>query len=122
MIHRDCQPREAVGQSRLEQTAMSKVARQLKSIANSWPSDPFRPNMQLQRFFDALADHPKLTPAAVEAAQTLRNGDVQRKYVLSERMLKPVSKPLHYNQIVEGFYKSAQGIGRPWWKRFFEIW
>ena len=35
---------------------MSKVARQLKSIAGSWPSDPFRPNMQLQKFFDALAE------------------------------------------------------------------
>ncbi len=33
------------------------------------------------------------------------------KYVLSERMLKPASKPLHYNQLVEGFQKSAQELG-----------
>ena len=122
---------------------MSKLSRQLKTIANSWAPDPFRPNMQLQTFLTALADHPKLTPNAVHAAMALQNGEIEKKvcfsvrnpnesttdgshwglqYPLSERMLKPASKPLHYSQVVEGFQKSAQGIARPRWKQFFGIW
>lgn len=68
----------------------SKVARQLKSISSTWPQDPFRPNMQLQKFFSALAEHPKLTPEAVQSVQALRNGDVQRKVTDSEMFNLPV--------------------------------
>ncbi|KAL5478854.1 hypothetical protein ACEPAI_2131 [Sanghuangporus weigelae] len=100
----------------------SKVAAQLKAIAHSWPQDPFRPNMQLQNFFLSLSVHPRLTPNAVRAVQALRANELAKKYPLSEKMLKPASRPLHYNQIVEGFQKSVQGIARPWWKRFLEIW
>ncbi|KAI5120625.1 hypothetical protein M0805_009385 [Coniferiporia weirii] len=100
----------------------SKLSTQLKSVAQSWPTDPFRPNMQLRSFLLSLSAHPQLTPAAVRASQALRANELQKKYPLSEKLLKPASRPLHYNQIVEGFQKSAQGIARPWWKRFFEIW
>ncbi|KAH8114878.1 hypothetical protein DFH11DRAFT_1688601 [Phellopilus nigrolimitatus] len=102
--------------------SVSKLSKQLKSVAQSWPPDPFRPNMQLHTFLLSLSAHPHLTPAAVRTAQALRNNELQKKYPLSEKMLKPTSRPLHYNQIVEGFQKSALGIARPWWKRFFEIW
>ncbi|EJD05008.1 uncharacterized protein FOMMEDRAFT_145668 [Fomitiporia mediterranea MF3/22] len=100
----------------------SKLSSQLKAIAQSWPTDPFRPNMQLQTFFLSLSTHPRLTPSSVRAVQELRANELAKKYPLSEKMLKPASRPMHYNQIVEGFQKSAQGIARPWWKRFFEIW
>lgn len=57
----------------------SQLAKQLKSIAQSWPQDPFRPNMQLQNFFLSLSSHPKLTPNAIRAVQALRNNELSKK-------------------------------------------
>lgn len=37
-------------------------------------------------------------------------------------MLKPASSPLHYDRLNEGFLKAAQGVKRPWWKIFFNVW
>ena len=47
---------------------------------------------------------------------------VRHQYALSAKMLQPASKPHHYTRLVEAFEKSAQGIARPWWKIFFNIW
>ena len=44
------------------------------------------------------------------------------QYPLSEKTLKPASMPMYYQRLNEGYEKSAQGIGRPWWKIFFNIW
>ena len=60
-------------------SAVQKLSSQLRTIAQTWPMDPFRPNMQLQTFFISLADHPKLTPAAVRAVQALRRNEVTQK-------------------------------------------
>ncbi|TDL26991.1 hypothetical protein BD410DRAFT_819142 [Rickenella mellea] len=98
------------------------LSQKLSCIARSWPSDPFRPNFQLGKFLLALSDHPDLTPSAVRAAELLRNNELQAKYQLSEKTFVPRSKPLHYDQLREGFEKSAQGIARPWWKIFFNVW
>jgi hypothetical protein len=117
------------------------LSRKLSSIAESWVKDPFRPNLQLHTFLKSLAAHPRLTPQAVDAACALRDNQLQKKvslfglipafsvidllhyqYPLSQRILRPASTPLHYERLVEGFEKSAQGIGRPWWKVFFGIW
>lgn len=37
-------------------------------------------------------------------------------------MMEPASMPHHYDRLTEAFAKSSQGIGRPWWKRFFNVW
>ncbi|KAJ3557487.1 hypothetical protein NM688_g1453 [Phlebia brevispora] len=99
-----------------------KLAPQLHRIASQWPVDPFRPHLQLKTFLGALADHPQLTPQAVRAARALENSEFQKKYRLSDKMLRPASMPLYYSRLVEGFEKSAQGIARPRWKIFFGIW
>ncbi|KIM41901.1 hypothetical protein M413DRAFT_445110 [Hebeloma cylindrosporum] len=99
-----------------------QLSQKLGAIAESWTKDPFRPNLQLQTFLKSLAAHPRLTPQAVEATRALRDNDMQKKYRLSQKMLRPASAPQHYERLVEGFEKSAQGIGRPWWKVFFGIW
>ncbi|KDR74080.1 hypothetical protein GALMADRAFT_124303 [Galerina marginata CBS 339.88] len=99
-----------------------QLSQKLTSIAETWTRDPFRPNLQLQTFLTSLAAHPRLTPEAVEATRALQNNDMQKKYPLTQKMLRPASAPLHYERLVEGFEKSAQGIGRPWWKVFFGIW
>ena len=44
------------------------------------------------------------------------------QYPLSAKTLQPASMPHHYTRLVEAFDKSAQGIARPWWKIFFNIW
>ncbi|KAL9710550.1 hypothetical protein Ac2012v2_006085 [Leucoagaricus gongylophorus] len=102
--------------------ANRQLAQRLSSIAHSWVVDPFRPNMQLGTFLNSLAAHPRLTLRAVNAARSLHNNDLARKYPLSDKMLHPPSMPHHYDRLVEGFEKSARGIRRPWWKIFFNIW
>ncbi|KAF8968703.1 hypothetical protein BDZ97DRAFT_1654730 [Flammula alnicola] len=99
-----------------------QLSQKVAAIAESWTKDPFRPNLQLQTFLKSLAAHPRLTPQAVEATRALRDNDMYKKYPLSQKMLRPASSPLHYERLVEGYEKSAQGIGRPWWKVFFGIW
>ncbi|KAH7909311.1 hypothetical protein BJ138DRAFT_1011074 [Hygrophoropsis aurantiaca] len=100
----------------------SKLSQKLSSIATSWPTDPFRPNLQLKNFLQSLSTHPKLTPAAVQTAQALRDNAIMKRYSLSDKTLKPASMPKYYERLVEGYEKSARGAGRPWWKIFFGIW
>ena len=105
--------------------------------------DPFRPNVQLKTFLHSLASHPNLTPGAVQAAQGLLHNSSQKKvrtlackpplsirtdldgvkkYPLSNKTLQPASMPKHYERLMQGYEKSAQGTGRPWWQVFFGIW
>ncbi|KAK1232189.1 hypothetical protein PQX77_004670 [Marasmius sp. AFHP31] len=100
----------------------SKLAQNMSKVAKSWPKDPFRPHLQLSGFLESLSNHPRLTPQAVQAAQALENSTVQKRYPLSEKIFKPASVPHHYERLVEGFEKSAQGIRRPLWKVFFGVW
>ncbi|KAJ7468635.1 hypothetical protein FB451DRAFT_1039225 [Mycena latifolia] len=102
--------------------ATSTLAREMARIASACPADPLRPHIQLKTFLNSLATHPRLTPAAVRAAQALERNNMQKKYALTEAMLNPASAPLHYQRLVEGVEKSMQGIRRPWWKVVFGIW
>jgi hypothetical protein len=36
--------------------------------------------------------------------------------------MKPASSPHHYERLREGYEKAIQGIKRPWWKIFFNVW
>ncbi|EAU87525.1 hypothetical protein CC1G_11197 [Coprinopsis cinerea okayama7 len=99
-----------------------QLAQKLSTIADAWVRDPFRPNIQLSTFLKSLADHPKLTPQAVQAARALQKNEIKKAYPLSDKMLRPASMPQHYERLLEGYKKSQQGIGRPWWKVFFGIW
>ncbi|KAI0779119.1 hypothetical protein BC629DRAFT_1289873 [Irpex lacteus] len=99
-----------------------KLSQQLQTIAKRWPVDPFRPHLQLGAFLNSLAEHPQLTPQAVRAARALEENEFQRKYPLTKGTLKPKSMPHYYTRLIEGVEKSAQGIARPWWKIFFNIW
>ncbi|KAG9311083.1 hypothetical protein JVU11DRAFT_8990 [Chiua virens] len=102
--------------------AASKHAQKLKTIAAAWPTDPFRPNMQLKTFLASLTTHPRLTSDAAQSARVLLENGVQNKYTLSKKTLEPASMPKHYERLVQGFERSAQGIRRPWWQVFFGIW
>jgi len=114
------------------------MSSKLRAIAAAWPTDPFRPNLQLKRFLDALATHPRLSPAAVQSATALLENRAQHRvspsafvdrllnhplqFLLSKKTLEPASMPKHYERLVQGYERSAQGIGRPWWQVFFGIW
>ncbi|KAJ7682899.1 hypothetical protein B0H17DRAFT_942419 [Mycena rosella] len=102
--------------------ATRKLAEEMARIASVCPLDPLRPHIQLQTFLQSLATHPRLPPAAVRAAQALERNEMQKKYALTRITLNPASAPLHYEKLVEGIEKSMQGIGRPFWKVFFNIW
>ncbi|KAJ7260969.1 hypothetical protein B0H12DRAFT_366279 [Mycena haematopus] len=99
-----------------------KLAAEMARIASACPIDPLRPHIQLQTFLKSLATHPHLTPAAVRAAQILERNEMQKKFALTDKTLKPASATLHYEKLVEGIEKSMQGIKRPWWKVFLGIW
>ncbi|EPS94602.1 hypothetical protein FOMPIDRAFT_1054949 [Fomitopsis schrenkii] len=101
---------------------LNQARQQLQRVAAKWPTDPFRPNLQLRVFLESLAKHPNLTLQAAAAAGALQEGQFHRKYPLSDKMLKPASMPQYYTRLVEGYEKSAKGIGRPWWKVFFGVW
>ncbi|PSS34246.1 hypothetical protein PHLCEN_2v1712 [Hermanssonia centrifuga] len=105
----------------MSSTNTIKLAQQLHRIAAKWPVDPFRPNLQLKTFFESLADHPQLTSQAMKATRMLEENEIKKKACLN-KILRPASMPKHYERLVEGFEKSAKGIGRPWWKIFFGIW
>lgn len=64
-------------------SASMKLGGRLRSIAATWPVDPFRPNLQLKNFLTSLADHPNLTPEAVRAAHTLQDSQLQKKVNIS---------------------------------------
>ena len=59
----------------------------LKALAQSWPADPFRPNMQLQNFLRSLSAHPELTPQAVRAVEALRTNELQKKVSMAPLFL-----------------------------------
>ncbi|KAK7055142.1 hypothetical protein R3P38DRAFT_3253258 [Favolaschia claudopus] len=99
-----------------------KLAVEMTRIASACPIDPLRPHIQLQTFLNSLATHPNLTPSAVRAAQALERNDMQQKFALTDKILRPASAPLHYEKLAEGIEKSMQGIKRPWWKVFLGIW
>jgi len=99
-----------------------EMRQKLSSIAATWHVDPFRPNLQLKNFLNALSEHPNLTPQAVNAARMLRRGEIQKHYPVSEKLLRPASKPLYYDRLSEAFEKSSQGIRRPWWKVVLGKW
>ncbi|KAF8130272.1 hypothetical protein EV363DRAFT_1219193 [Boletus edulis] len=102
--------------------APSKYAQRLKSVAAAWPTDPFRPNLQLKTFFESLATHPHLTPNAVQSANVLLENGIQHRYPLSKKTLEPASMPKHYQRLGQGYERSVQGIRRPWWQVVFGIW
>ncbi|KAI0651304.1 hypothetical protein C8Q79DRAFT_1004608 [Trametes meyenii] len=102
--------------------AVTPLRQQMQRTVAKWPGDPFRPNVQLKTFLESLAEHPNLTPTAVRAAEALQGNEFQTKYALSAKTLQPASFPNYYTRLVEAFDKSAKGIGRPWWKIFFNVW
>lgn len=66
-------------------SAASKVSRKLSSIAASWPTDPFRPNLQLKNFLQSLSTHPNLTPKAVDAVDALKSNVIITKVQILPR-------------------------------------
>ncbi|KIJ24662.1 hypothetical protein M422DRAFT_274496 [Sphaerobolus stellatus SS14] len=98
------------------------LSARLKTISKSWQFDVLHPQYQLSTFLTSLASHPKLTPEAVKAAEALSDNAAMRKFPLPEKLASPASMPLYYTRLLDGIEKSKQGIGRPWWKVFFNIW
>lgn len=43
----------------------------MANLVRKWPTDPFRPHLQLKTLLESLSTHPKLTPEAVQATRAL---------------------------------------------------
>lgn len=78
-----CEPHPTCSASMAAQTG--KLAAEMARIAVACPIDPLRPHIQLQTFLKSLATHPRLTPAAVRAAQALERNEMQKKVPLLPR-------------------------------------
>ena len=75
-------PRSFIRRRRRRQMLTNQLRhaqQQLRHIAAEWPTDPFRPNLQLKTFLSALADHPALTANAVAATNALQKNQVSRR-------------------------------------------
>ncbi|KIY62878.1 hypothetical protein CYLTODRAFT_360851 [Cylindrobasidium torrendii FP15055 ss-10] len=101
--------------------APGPLSQKLTQIGSRWALDILRPETQFGTFLQALAKHPGLTQDTVTAAQLLERHAALKKYPLSPRMLKPASSPQYYSRLIEATEMSAQGIGRPGWKRLLGI-
>ncbi|CAE6447188.1 unnamed protein product [Rhizoctonia solani] len=98
---------------------MSSLGQSLTKVIRRWPPDPLQSPTQLKSVLEVLAHSPGLTPRAVGASQALCEDVAKKQYPLSEKILRPHSSPQHYEKLVESVHKSAQGIQRGWWQRFF---
>jgi hypothetical protein len=66
-------------------SSTKQLGARLARIADAWPADPFRPNMQLKSFLQSLAEHPHLSPAAVDAARALESNAAMLKVRASKQ-------------------------------------
>lgn len=120
--------RRSLIQSSLHPTSILlpfSMSMKLKSIAAAWPTDPFRPNLQLKNFLDALAAHPRLTPGAVRSAKALLDDDVRHKVgpllcircafstrVHSTHCLKRRWSPRRFPDTTNGWFKDTKKVHR----------
>lgn len=51
---------------------------------------------------------------------TLRTS-ANAQFPISSALLHPQHDPEYYNRMREGVHRSAKGIQRSWWKRFFQV-
>ncbi|CAE6474483.1 unnamed protein product [Rhizoctonia solani] len=100
---------------------MSSLGQSLTKVIRRWPQDPLQSPTQLKSVLEVLANSPGLTPRTVGASQALCEDVAKKQYPLSEKILRPRSSPHHYEKLMENVHKSAQGIERKWWQRFFNI-
>ena len=74
-----CHSRATFGKYSSIIMSATKLSQKLSTIAASWPTDPFRPNLQLRNFLQSLSTHPNLKPKAVEAANALKDNAIMKK-------------------------------------------
>lgn len=86
--------------------AASKYTQKLRTIAAAWPTDPFRPNVQLKVFLESLSTHPRLSPEAVRSARVLSEDGVQHKV-----------SPSLVVSFLEMNVRSTLCLKRPWSRR-----
>ncbi|BEI90225.1 uncharacterized protein CcaverHIS019_0302950 [Cutaneotrichosporon cavernicola] len=119
----------------------------LLTAIRALPPTPFRTTGQPQ-LFDALEGIVARTlslpadagDAAIEAKQAGMSDSMRRrvkaaedalgaieankaldKYPTSYNLLHPAHDPEYYERMLTGVRRSQQGIGRSWWKRFFQV-
>ncbi|BEJ13267.1 hypothetical protein CspHIS471_0304410 [Cutaneotrichosporon sp. HIS471] len=119
----------------------------LLTAIRALPPTPFRTTGQPQ-LFDALEGIVARTlslpadagDAAIEAKQAGMSDSMRRRvtaaedalgaieankaldqYPTSYNLLHPAHDPEYYERMLTGVRRSQQGIGRSWWKRFFQV-
>ncbi|GMK58242.1 hypothetical protein CspeluHIS016_0502740 [Cutaneotrichosporon spelunceum] len=59
--------------------------------------------------------------AAEDALGTIEANKALSMYPTSHNLLHPAHDPEYYERMHTGVRRSQQGIGRSWWKRFFQV-
>ncbi len=60
-------------------TKAAALAQTLTKIGRQWAPDTLRSQLQFGRFLESLAQHPNLTPQAVDAAKALQDNVMMKK-------------------------------------------
>ncbi|KAL7421299.1 hypothetical protein Q5752_004184 [Cryptotrichosporon argae] len=99
----------------------------LAALVRALPPTPFRAQgtPQLADALEAIVrrSSPSEARAAAAAAaiERLQAGRALAEFPLSDRTLRPAHDVHLYDRTREGVHRSAKGIGRSWWKRFFQV-
>jgi hypothetical protein len=43
------------------------------------------------------------------------------QYPLSSNTLQPAHDPLYFKRMLDGVHRASKGVGRSWWRRFFQV-
>ncbi|KAI3628283.1 ARG8 [Malassezia furfur] len=100
--------------------AAQDVRRALLKLAQTWPKDPLRPNLD---FGEAIrrateAEMPSASQAkaslaelrkSLAALERIRSSESLREYPTPRNVLHPASTPTYYSQLVEAMGRVARG-------------
>ncbi|WOO79620.1 uncharacterized protein LOC62_02G003150 [Vanrija pseudolonga] len=59
--------------------------------------------------------------SALAALERLRAGAALREFPVSATTTHPRHDPYYYTRMRDGVHRAQLGIGRSWWKRFFQV-
>ncbi|KAL1409607.1 hypothetical protein Q8F55_003602 [Vanrija albida] len=59
--------------------------------------------------------------AALAALERLRAGNALREFPVSATTTHPRHDTYYYTRMRDGVHRAQLGIGRSWWKRFFQV-
>ncbi|WFD42888.1 acetylornithine transaminase [Malassezia psittaci] len=119
----------------MSSATLQEVRKSLLKLAQSWPKDPLRPNLDFGEAIRTATESELANVArgkvnaaelrkSLESLERLRGNECLREYPTPRNILHPASSPQYYTQLVDamGRVASGQTITPSWsdrMRRFF---